>query len=592
MNNFNSNEINSQSASHPIQLGDRIWWVGHYLEGDSFQCHPYLIENGDQSVLLDPGSVLTFKQTLKKIEEIIPFTKIRYFICHHQDPDITGALHIVDTLNVRNDACIVTHWRAEALLKHYALKIPFYRIEEHDWQLDLSDRTLRFVYTPYLHFPGAFVTFDTAEGVLFSSDLFGGFSEEWSLIAKNENIFEGIRIFHEHYMPAREILTHSLRTIEELPLKMIAPQHGSIIPEHLIGFIINKLKGIDCGLYLLSENETEIHRLSRMNKMLRDIMETMIIYRDFHDIAGKLLDIAGRVLPVNSLEFYALGDDGNILHISPENRYRAINAVLPKEYEDFMGMDRDAWLNLNNELFLKIKLNSDAPGILIPLFSPESNRVRSVALFRLHKEIPSGEEIVHLLKHINTPLEVAVERELIHRKLDLERQAVYEQSIRDPLTGLFNRIYMHDMIDRVMNIHDRDEQAGVAVIIIDVDHFKQVNDSFGHTSGDEVLKKMADILKSKSRKSDLPVRYGGEEFALFIIGQSSAYAPDTAERIREDVENMRLTGNMADYKVTISSGVALRTQGESLSNFIQRADRELYRAKNSGRNRVCIAEQS
>ena len=68
----------------PVQIADRIWWVGHVLPDDPFQCHVYLIENGDQSVLVDPGSMLTFKHTLAKIEQIMPFSQIRYFICHHQ----------------------------------------------------------------------------------------------------------------------------------------------------------------------------------------------------------------------------------------------------------------------------------------------------------------------------------------------------------------------------------------------------------------------------------------------------------------------------------------------------------------------------
>ena len=79
-------DLNLAETHHAIEIADRFWWVGHAQVDVIFQCHVYLIEQGDQSVLLDPGSVPTFRHTLRKIEEIIPFNHIRYFICPHQDP--------------------------------------------------------------------------------------------------------------------------------------------------------------------------------------------------------------------------------------------------------------------------------------------------------------------------------------------------------------------------------------------------------------------------------------------------------------------------------------------------------------------------
>ncbi|WP_295588309.1 hypothetical protein [uncultured Lamprocystis sp.] len=72
-------------TQHAVQIAPRVWWVGHVLDDDVFQCHVYLLEQGDQSVLFDPGSRLTFAGTMRKVEEVIPFTNIRYFVCHHQD---------------------------------------------------------------------------------------------------------------------------------------------------------------------------------------------------------------------------------------------------------------------------------------------------------------------------------------------------------------------------------------------------------------------------------------------------------------------------------------------------------------------------
>ena len=89
-------QMHDIDTQHAVEIANRVWWVGHYLPGDKFQCHVYLIENGNESVLIDPGSQLTFDGTLRKIEEVMPFSQIRYFICHHQDPDIAGAMSLVE----------------------------------------------------------------------------------------------------------------------------------------------------------------------------------------------------------------------------------------------------------------------------------------------------------------------------------------------------------------------------------------------------------------------------------------------------------------------------------------------------------------
>ena len=225
-----------------IELAPRVWWVGMMLPDDRFQCHVYLIEQGDQSVLIDPGSALVASEMIRKVESIVPLTSIRWLVCSHADPDIIGALPALEARGLSPDAAIVTYWRDEALIVHSGTPRPFWRIEEHDWRLDLEDRTLRFVFTPYLHFAGAFATYDETSGTLFSSDLFGGFTEDPSLFATSIEYFDAIRAFHEHYMPSREILAHSLQMIRELPMLRIAPQHGQVIPGELIEPIMEKLE--------------------------------------------------------------------------------------------------------------------------------------------------------------------------------------------------------------------------------------------------------------------------------------------------------------------------------------------------------------
>lgn len=580
-------------TDHALQVADRVWWVGHRQENDIFQCHVYLIEQGDQSILLDPGSMLTFRHTLRKIEEIIPFTQIRYFLCHHEDPDITGALPLIDQLVSRKDAVLVTHWRTRMLIKHYGLRLPFWLVEEHDWRLALEDRCLEFIFTPYAHFPGAICTFDPVSQVLFSSDLFGGLTPEFSLVARDESYFEAMRPFHEHYMPSRDILSYALRAIERHPLRIIAPQHGSIIPEHLVAFMIDHLKTLDCGLYLIARGDTDIQKLSQLNQTLRDITQTMLIYRDFRDIANSLLEITQRMLPATSLEFHARLDQQRVLHLSPESRYRGVEeAKPPAAVARILDLDHKQWSELNTASaaeFLLAGDSDDAPLLMLPLFSPAKGTAEAVAIIHLTEPATADEALRQVIEQMSVPLQVAVEREVIYRQLDLERQQIYERSIRDPLTGLFTRIYMQEVVQRLCEIQDRNPSHRVAVLMLDIDHFKSVNDTYGHNQGDVVLRQVAAEILKTVRTSDIAVRLGGEEFAIFVVSEAIANVASFAERLRGKIAALHFAAPMAERPVTVSIGIALREPQEALLDLIQRADMALYEAKHGGRNRVCTA---
>ncbi len=596
MTPYTISNLEQADIDHAVQIADRVWWVGHCQKNDIFQCHVYLIEQGDQSVLLDPGSVLTFRHTLRKIEEVIPFTHIRYFVCHHQDPDITGALPLIDQIISRDDAWLVTHWRTQMLVKHYGLRLPFWLVEEHDWKLALDDRTLEFVFTPYAHFPGAICTFDPLTQVLFSSDLFGGLTPEFSLVARDESYFEAMRPFHEHYIPSREILSYALRAIERHPVRIIAPQHGSIIPERLIRFMIDRLKTLECGLYLIARGDTDIQKLSQLNQTLRDITKTMLIYQHFRDIANSLLEITQRVLSATSLEFYARLDEQRVLHLSPESRYRGVEeAESPAAIARILDLDHKQWSELNATGAAEFMLMSDGDDALIlmlPLFSPAKGTAEAVAIIHLAEPARASDTLRQVIEQMSVPLQVAVEREVIYRQLDLERQQIYERSIRDPLTGLFTRIYMQEVVPRLCDIQDRSPSHQLVVLMLDIDHFKSVNDTYGHNQGDVVLQRVAAEILTTVRGSDIPVRLGGEEFAIFAVSDAAANVAQFAERVRMQIAALRFKAPMADHPVTVSIGIALRQPQETLLDLIHRADTALYEAKHGGRNRVCVASET
>jgi two-component system cell cycle response regulator len=163
-----------------------------------------------------------------------------------------------------------------------------------------------------------------------------------------------------------------------------------------------------------------------------------------------------------------------------------------------------------------------------------------------------------------------------------------EAAVTDPLTGLHNRRYMTSQLDALVAraVHDG---RPVSALLLDIDHFKKINDSFGHDAGDEVLREFAVRLASNVRAVDLPCRYGGEEFVVVMPETSLDDAERIAERIRMHVSGapFRVSGGKEVLSVTISIGVAATSgANDTPDHLLKRADEALYEAKASGRNRV------
>ncbi len=162
-------------------------------------------------------------------------------------------------------------------------------------------------------------------------------------------------------------------------------------------------------------------------------------------------------------------------------------------------------------------------------------------------------------------------------------------SIKDGLTGVYNRRYFDMHIEHVIS-KARSAATGVALLMFDIDHFKAVNDTYGHQAGDAIIKDFAEIIKKALRVTDLLARYGGEEFVAAIYDVTLNTCTDVAERIRESIEKHDfIAPNLeAPLKKTVSIGVSFYHDAISCEKFIEEADKALYEAKETGRNKVCL----
>jgi diguanylate cyclase (GGDEF)-like protein len=167
-------------------------------------------------------------------------------------------------------------------------------------------------------------------------------------------------------------------------------------------------------------------------------------------------------------------------------------------------------------------------------------------------------------------------------------EQMYESALRDGLTKLFNKRYFHDRLDGELKFAQR-HQTALALLLLDVDHFKQVNDQRGHLVGDVVLAAIGEILAAAVRNEDVVARFGGEEFAIISRSTERSQARVLAERLRKTVETANIDAeDGAPIKVTISVGIAAfpDVAAKEPDELIEAADKALYRAKTAGRNRI------
>lgn len=189
-------------------------------------------------------------------------------------------------------------------------------------------------------------------------------------------------------------------------------------------------------------------------------------------------------------------------------------------------------------------------------------------------------------------VKVQLKLKLLQDELKRSNEMLKELSNTDPLTQLFNRRYMMEVLDREIHRSSR-KGSPISILLMDIDHFKKVNDAYGHQLGDVVLVNIANVVVKLLRTYDVAARYGGEEFLAILPETPLDEAIAVAERIRTATQHSSFANKLQSLKVTISIGVASFPMPglDSVDDLIRIADEGLYRAKSEGRNRVITLQQ-
>ncbi len=222
-------------------------------------------------------------------------------------------------------------------------------------------------------------------------------------------------------------------------------------------------------------------------------------------------------------------------------------------------------------------------------------------LYSLDQSVECSQQDIELIEMLSSFAGTAIRNAELYTKVDeqnkkidklmksLEEQnkKLADMARKDKLTGLFNFAHFQEEMTRLINEYQRFKgQMSLSLVIVDVDHFKKFNDTYGHIGGNIALQDIASRIKQAARRMDIVCRYGGEEFIVILPKCDLQGVVNFAERLRKDVADRPVKTDAADVPVTISLGCAVYMPNEKMTQFIERADQALYRAKENGRNRV------
>jgi diguanylate cyclase (GGDEF)-like protein/PAS domain S-box-containing protein len=269
----------------------------------------------------------------------------------------------------------------------------------------------------------------------------------------------------------------------------------------------------------------------------------------------------------------------------------AAQQALEKSLEEIIGRDPlevfQKWPQLinrfltNNETHEEIQIPGDPPRVLeihiSPLFNPFGRLEGRVIVAH---DITEHKWLENDLKYANESLKNQLD------EIDQLRAKLQEQAIRDPLTNAFNRRYLSEFLDKEILRAER-KRTPVTIVIMDVDNFKQFNDSYGHKCGDEVLKVITKFLNEHSRRGDVVCRYGGEEFVVLMPNVSLEIAYERADMWRQDFSETPIEYEGMELFASFSAGVATYPQhGSTGEAILQAADTALLRSKDTGKNKI------
>ena len=527
-----------------VEIKDQVYHIGDPVVFNGLDCNPYLMIEGDEAVLFDPGSVIDFKTVLENLKTLIDLDKIKYIVLHHEDPDLCASVPLLEQAGIK--AKIITSWRSMTLIQYYGINAPAYLIEEHNMELVFkTGRTLEFILTPYLHFAGSFVTYDKRNRLLFSSDLFGAFSHNRTFYA-DDSYMDKMLSFHELYMPSNTILRPIMDILLNYPIDMILPQHGSIIKDRIRDYI-DALRTMECG--------------SMLAPIKKNLMKSGGYLMIFNEVYRRLRSL------------YPVEEVCEVFHAVP-------NLIISESCEvtDYHSDGETVW----NEIFESIRERKGMGWLTV--LEPFVRNL--VAVYDLY--LPDAfSAALNVMTSENDRLKET------NIALDQTVKTVNDKLAKCPITGLYNEIFLKSLLEEELINEDRNSVGDL--VSVRVDNFSSYQMKYGAQEGHNVLNNLAYVLQ-ESFGSHCVFRLEFAEFGLYIKDCEKTRLIEKLEELRVAVSK----SNLFLGDLTISGGVAFHNEIEldepsfekTVENYMKLSLIRLRIAKKKGKNMICWQGES
>ncbi len=471
-----------------------IYYVGQKTLSANIHCNSYLLIEEDMVVLFEPGSVLDFEDVYKNVTDLIDLEDIDLVFVSHPDPDLVSSLPMFEAKGL--NARIICDWKTYEILHFYGIKgKPFY-VDKNDYMLVFdSGRILRFIPAPFAHYSGNVIAYDEMYKTLFSGDLFGGYSKEWTLYA-GEDYHEAMATYHENYMPSSDFIKPIMKHLLSLDIEAILPQHGSIIEGEMVRKSI---------LYL--------YKLNFYNSS--HIVEGVVNNRRHYNFEALINQILARLRNVFPDQEVLDVFEDSVIDIDPikfeiisvhERKYRLWNYFFNTIYSK-KGV---RWLTLVESLVKKIM------------------RIYHIKKPEIYTRIQSNNEsIIHDISRDKEKLLDQLEN------LEIEKDKEIKKLDRCKVTNLRYTEVLKKLLTEDLKSDDYGTHFGV--ICVYVDNIDYINNNFSMTIGDETLRILSIKIREIVGPKSFVFRHTGPVFYIYIPEASYPTVKERAYFIRNDI---------------------------------------------------------
>lgn len=482
----------------PVEVAQGLWWVGSENTHHNLQCNPYLFIKDGLGILFDPGSVLDGQVVLEKTTSLLPLSNLKAIVCSHQDPDLCAAIPLFEKAGFKGDICC--HARAALLIQYYGIKNPFYMVNHHSFSYTLNQTTsIGFIFTPYLHFPGSIMSYLPEQQALISGDLFGSITADWKLYA-DENYLDGMKAFHEVYMPGHEILAAAMESLESYPIRLICPQHGSIIDKNIEEHI-NTLKTMPCGLFIQSK-QLRLPLEGGVRALIDQVVKRLITIYGEQEIR-KTFEKSPFTLNVKMRQIVKTT-------LAEDQMWESFFSTL----EERRGVAYLSSISSFVELLGK-QYGLGIPSVFSTLIASSERQIK--------------EKTAEL------------------KELEEKLQNLQESMYRDPVTGLYNKEFHQAFMLK--------ELAGgspLVSVVLAIDNLERINLDHGSTEGDRTMRILSQVILQSVDPHVQVCRITGGMFALLCTSLTKEQAIERAAALGN-----RIAGeDRFIVPITVSMGIA------------------------------------